>query len=86
MAQNLVLFLQMAEGVDDGTWLHHLRRGDYSVWFREGIKDDDLAAEAARIEAKPHSTAQESRSAIRKAIENRYTLPSKSPSGHRSAR
>ena len=29
-AQNLALFLQIAEGVDDPTWLHHLRAGDYS--------------------------------------------------------
>ena len=37
----------MADGVDDETWLHHLRAGDYSRWFREGIKDDALADEAA---------------------------------------
>src|SRR5207302_5693096 len=49
-AQNLTLFLQMAEGVDDATWLHHLRRGDYSEWFRERIKDEVLAAEAATVE------------------------------------
>jgi hypothetical protein len=29
-AQNLMLFLQMADGVDDITFEHHLRRGDYS--------------------------------------------------------
>jgi hypothetical protein len=31
----------MAEGVDDATWLHHLRAGDYSRWLRDSIKDDD---------------------------------------------
>src|SRR5207302_183527 len=36
-ARNLSLFLQMAEGVDEETWLHHLRQGDYSRWFREVI-------------------------------------------------
>ena len=25
-AQNLIVFNQMADGIDDGTWLHHLRR------------------------------------------------------------
>jgi HAD superfamily hydrolase (TIGR01484 family) len=81
-AQNLVLFLQMAEGVDDDTWLHHLRRGDYSAWFREGIKDDDLADEAEAIEReRADAPARESRAAIREAIERRYTLPSDSPSG-----
>ena len=31
--QNLSLFLQIAAGVDDRTWLHHLRAGDYSAWI-----------------------------------------------------
>jgi hypothetical protein len=38
-AQNLTVFLQLADGVDDGTWLHHLRRGDYSRWIGESVKD-----------------------------------------------
>jgi hypothetical protein len=42
-AQNLTIFLQMAEGVDDATWDYHLRRGDYERWFREIIKDAELA-------------------------------------------
>ncbi|MEO5656357.1 MAG: HAD-IIB family hydrolase, partial [Nitrospiria bacterium] len=45
-AQNLVWFVQLAQGVDDETWMHHLRRGDYSRWFREAIKDEALADEA----------------------------------------
>jgi hypothetical protein len=31
-AQNLILFLQLAEGIDDATWMYHLRRGDYARW------------------------------------------------------
>ncbi|HRK96275.1 MAG TPA: HAD family hydrolase, partial [Rhodospirillales bacterium] len=50
-AQNLSVFMQLAEGVDDETWLHHLRQGDYSRWFREAIKDQDLAREVAEAEA-----------------------------------
>ena len=42
---------RLAEGVDDGTWQHHLRAGDYSKWFPEQVKDDELADEAAAIEA-----------------------------------
>jgi HAD superfamily hydrolase (TIGR01484 family) len=81
-AQNLVTFLQMAEGVDDETWQHHLRQGDYSSWFREAIKDDDLAADAERIEKEQaDAPAEESRAAIREAIDRRYTLPSEGPSG-----
>jgi hypothetical protein len=33
-AQNLKTFLQLAEGVDDSTWMYHLRKGDYSSWFK----------------------------------------------------
>jgi hypothetical protein len=40
-AQNLTLFLQLVDGIDDATWLHHLRRGDYSRWFRDVIRDED---------------------------------------------
>ena len=49
-AQNLSIFLQLAAGVDDKTWLHHLRAGEYSAWFRGAIKDEDLAAEASAVE------------------------------------
>jgi HAD superfamily hydrolase (TIGR01484 family) len=73
-AQNLVLFNQIAEGVDDETWLYHLRRADYSRWFRDSIKDDALAEEVARIEEQ-QADAATSRAAIKTAIEERYTAP-----------
>jgi HAD superfamily hydrolase (TIGR01484 family) len=72
-AQNLMIFTQIADGVDDATWLHHLRQGDYSRWFRESIKDEDLAAEASGIEQEANVSAAESREAIKSAIEQRYT-------------
>ena len=75
-AQNLNLFLQIADGVDDETWMHHLRQGDYSEWFRSKIKDADLAGEAERVEKQADVTPQDSRAAIREAVERRYTLPS----------
>jgi hydroxymethylpyrimidine pyrophosphatase-like HAD family hydrolase len=78
-AQNLVLFLQLADGVDDATWLYHLRQGDYSRWFREAIKDAALAAEAAQIEAHAEVSPSVSRTRIRAAIAQRYTLPATSP-------
>ena len=80
-AQNLVVFLQMADGVDDDTWMHHLRRHDYSRWFRDNIRDAELAAEAEGIESRPGATAKDSRAAIREAVERRYTLPADRPSG-----
>jgi hypothetical protein len=74
-AQNLLLFIQLAEGVDDDTWRHHLRQGDYARWFREAIKDDQLAAAAARVAEQPSISAAESRAAIKAAIGERYTAP-----------
>jgi hydroxymethylpyrimidine pyrophosphatase-like HAD family hydrolase len=74
-AQNLVMFLQIAEGVDEPTWLFHLRRGDYSRWFREQIKDEALARSVEGIEKSARGTAAETRSLVREAIEERYTLP-----------
>lgn len=61
--------------MDDETWLHHLRHGDYSRWFRDAIKDDELAEQAAEIESSGSITAEEGRRRIREAIEARYTLP-----------
>lgn len=74
-AQNLQLFLQIAEGVDDATWLYHLRDGDYSRWFRETIKDEGLAKAAEAVENTPGISAAESRRRIAEAIEERYTAP-----------
>lgn len=74
-AQNLRMFLQLADGVDDETWRFHLRAGDYSRWLRDAIKDPDLAEEAAAIEGAPDADPRRSRRRIRDAIEARYTLP-----------
>ena len=74
-AQNLVVFMQLADGVDDTTWVYHLRQGDYSHWFRHLIKDEELADETAAIEQDTALSAQESRSRIKSAIERRYTAP-----------
>jgi hypothetical protein len=75
-AQNLILFQQLADGVDDATWIYHLRRKDYSRWFRESIKDENLAAEAEAVETAADGSADESRAQIKAAIERHYTLPS----------
>ncbi|MHB1413967.1 MAG: HAD-IIB family hydrolase [Chloroflexota bacterium] len=74
-AQNLQLFMQLADGVDDETWLYHLRQGDYSHWLREAVKDGDLAEEVERIERSPDGRARESRTRVRRAIEERYAPP-----------
>jgi len=74
-ARNLLQFIQLGEGVDDETWMHHLRQGEYSSWFARCIKDQGLASDAARVEEDHDVSAAESRSRIRAAIEERYTLP-----------
>jgi hypothetical protein len=77
-AQNLSTFLQLAAGVDDKTWLHHLRAGAYSQWFRDAIKDDALALEATAIEQDHSLTPGDSRARIRDIVERRYTAPARS--------
>src|SRR5205823_7303974 len=72
-AQNLAMFLQMADGVDDETWLFHLKNGDIAGWFLNVIKDPELAAEAYRLEGAEIS-AEESSKRISADIEKRYIL------------
>jgi hypothetical protein len=74
-AQNLTVFMQLAEGVDNATWLFHLKRGDYSRWLRDAIKDPDLAEEVAGVERDETLSAAKSRSMVTQAIRRRYTLP-----------
>jgi hypothetical protein len=78
-AQNLTLFLQMAEGVDDDTWEYHRRRGDYSQWFEKCVKDDELAAAAKQVEAIEAIDPADSREMIRAAIERDYVVVPSSP-------
>jgi hydroxymethylpyrimidine pyrophosphatase-like HAD family hydrolase len=73
-AQNLTLFVQLSEGVDEATWLHHLKQRDYSQWLREAIKDEELASEVAAVEARSDLPPAESRALVRAAIERRYAL------------
>lgn len=74
-AQNLSVFCQMAEGVDEDTWMFHLHRGDYSRWFRHSIKDPYLADETERIERRRDLAPWQTRHMIRELLSSRYTLP-----------
>ena len=71
-AQNLLLFMQMAEGVDEETWLYHLHLGDYSRWLRDVVHDSQLAAAIAPIEEEQETSADDSRLRVRQAIEQEY--------------
>jgi hypothetical protein len=77
-AQNLITFLQMAEGVDEQTWMHHLRLGEYSHWFGDAIKDDELADETRAVEQNETLSPQETLARIKEIVERRYTAPAKS--------
>jgi hypothetical protein len=74
-AQNLAVFSQIADGIDEETWLFHLRRGDYSRWFRHAIKDNYLADQAQQIECRQDLAPADTRRLIRGLVEARYTLP-----------
>jgi hypothetical protein len=73
-APNLSLFCHIGRGIDEETWLFHLRRGDYSRWIRESVKDKDLAAVVRHVEKRSDHDSQDSRNRICDAIEARYSL------------
>ena len=73
-ARNLAEFLRIAAEIDDATWQHHLRAGDYSAWFRNVIMDETLAQMTAVVEGNTSLDARESRRRIRDAVRNRYLI------------
>jgi HAD superfamily hydrolase (TIGR01484 family) len=72
-AQNMNIFAQLAEGVDDETWVHHLRNADYSRWLRESVKDQAIADEVGEIEQDQQLGPAQSRSRVVDVIRKRYT-------------
>jgi hypothetical protein len=73
-ANNLMMFIQMAEGVDDETWMYHLGKKEYSNWFRNAVHDDELADLARQIEDR-EKDPKASKEAILELIKERYTAP-----------
>jgi len=72
-ARNLFEFIRLADQVDDAVWNHHLYAHDYSRWFRDVIRDSDLAAEIAPLQKRGSFSPTETRKAIRTAILDRYS-------------
>jgi hypothetical protein len=72
-AANLTRFVELAEGVDEATWQHHLSRGEYSAWVRDMIKDPELATQVAALEAAGDAPG-ESRRRVVEAIRARYAV------------
>ena len=76
-AENLLSFLNIADGVDDATWEFHRKAGDYSNWFSQAIKDQELAGVVAAIEQDRHLDSVASRAAVRTEVQRRYTAPAR---------
>jgi HAD superfamily hydrolase (TIGR01484 family) len=72
-AANLVRFAELAEGVDEATWAHHLAGREYSVWVRQMIKDPELADEIASIETAGVPSG-ESRRRVLERVRARYAV------------
>ncbi len=72
-AVNLTRFVELADGVDEATWAHHLARGEYSSWVRDMIKDPELGTQLAALEA-AGDTPAESRRRVLGAIRARYAV------------
>ncbi|MEO7165123.1 MAG: phosphoglycolate phosphatase, partial [Bdellovibrionia bacterium] len=73
-AQNLLIFNQISEGLDEETWDYHFRQGDYSRWFRSRVKDEHLADETHRIEQRRDLKPNEARNLICELIRARYAI------------
>jgi hypothetical protein len=73
-AQNLVIFAQIAEGLDLETWDFHFRQGDISRWFRLKVKDEYLASETERIEKRRDLQPEDARRLVCELIRARYTI------------
>jgi hydroxymethylpyrimidine pyrophosphatase-like HAD family hydrolase/energy-coupling factor transporter ATP-binding protein EcfA2 len=74
-AQNMNVFAQIAEGVDEDTWNFHLRHADYSRWLRDTIKDTEIAEIVTTVERDSQLSPAESRKQILEAIRKHYTAP-----------
>lgn len=79
-AQNLTLFLQMADGIDDETWQHHLENGDFAKWFRNSLQDESLARAADKIASQPGLAPFETKQRLRAVVEQEYQIPAASTS------
>jgi hypothetical protein len=71
-AYNLMIFTQIASGVDEETWLFHLKRKDYSNWLRHSVHDSELAGMVEVVES-DEKHFSDSRKKIIDLITERYT-------------
>jgi len=74
-AQNVFLFLQIAEGVDEETLKYHLYNGDYAAWFEKPVKNSGIAQKIREVEKEKELTREEILKRLRALIEEEYTKP-----------
>lgn len=74
-ARNVFEFVQISRQLHPNDWEYHLRAGDYSRWFRNVIKDEDLADEVERIEGNKSLKPCKSRADICRILLSRYVAP-----------
>jgi hydroxymethylpyrimidine pyrophosphatase-like HAD family hydrolase len=74
-AQNLQVFVQLAERVDSATWEFHRQAGDFSRWIGTSVKDRKLARAIALVERDARLGTDEARAQIRQLVEARYAPP-----------
>lgn len=67
--------MQLADGIDTDTWLFHLKRGDYSNWLRDVLKDHELADQIGQMERDQSLPNRQSRERIKRAILEKYAPP-----------
>ena len=70
-ANNLMMFMHLASGLDDETWMYHLQKHEYSKWFVDYIHDEELAKIAATAEE--NNDAAASRKMRLDYIDKNYT-------------
>jgi hydroxymethylpyrimidine pyrophosphatase-like HAD family hydrolase len=74
-ARNVGEFVHLCSHVDDPTWEFHLRRNDYSAWFRNIIRDEVLAEEIKKTEDDRQLTPRDSRAKICRMVMSRFAAP-----------
>ena len=74
VANNLLMFLHIAKGIDIDTWVYHLKRKDFTNWFRGTVHDEELAKVGEEAEeAEEMGDAAAGRKRVLDHIEQKYT-------------
>ena len=73
-ARNLAEFIHIIDEIGDDLWEKHLRAGDFTLWFRDVVQDEELARQGTEIATDRKLSARESRRHLKDAIRRRYAI------------